>query len=430
MKKITNLKAIEVLDSQGNPTLLTRVTINDTFLGLSIIPSGTSVGEKEALELRDQDKNRYQGKGVLKAVDNVNVLIKKILLNQEISNVHQIDNLIKGLDQTLNKQKIGANAFLSVSLAATKSLANYYNLPLYQYLGGAFSNKIPVPMMNILNGGRHANNSIDFQEYMIIPYRFPSFKKALQAACEVFKSLKSILEERGFSTAVGLEGGFSPSLKDNEEPLKIIVEAIKKAGYKPEEEIYIGLDVASSEFYDKNKKIYTLNNQQYTSEQLIDYYQTLVKKYPIISIEDGLDQNDYQGWQILTKKLGKNILLIGDDLFVTNSKILKDGIEQEIANGILIKPNQIGSLSETIETISLAKDSNYIPIISHRSGDTEDTFIADLAVGLSCPLIKTGSLSRSERISKYNRLLLIEDELGEYAHYNNDLLLNFKKINK
>ena len=424
MAKITDIHALEVLDSQGNPTIMTTVTIDNLFVKSSLVPSGTSVGDKEALELRDNDQKRYLGKGVLKAVNNVNNSIYNLLINQEVNSLDEIDQKMINLDGTDNKEKLGANSILSVSLALAKSLADYYNLPLYQFLGGHFKNKIPVPMMNILNGGRHSSNNIDFQEYMIVPFAFSSFKEALQAASEIFHTLKTNLEKQGYSSAVGLEGGFAPSLKDNEEPLKLIIEAIIDAGYVPGNEIAIALDVASSEFYDKEKNIYKLNNQEKTSQELIEYYQYLIDKYPIVSIEDGLDQNDINGWILLTQKLKDKILLIGDDLFVTNKKLLQKGIDQKYANGVLIKLNQIGTLSETIQTIDLAIENNYTPIVSHRSGDTEDTFIADLSVALSCPLIKTGSLSRSERIAKYNRLLVIEEQM------NSTNTLNNKKINE
>ncbi|OCR93757.1 phosphopyruvate hydratase [Campylobacter fetus] len=408
---VKKISAIEVLDSRGNPTIKTKVELCDGSIGEAIVPSGASTGKREALELRDGGE-AFGGKGVLKAIKNVNSMIAEEICGKDAYNQKAIDDAMLGLDGTDNYSRIGANAVLGVSMAVARAAANSLKIPLYRYLGGANACTLPVPMFNIINGGAHANNSVDFQEFMIMPFGFSKFSDALRAATEIYQTLKKILNDLGHSTAVGDEGGFAPNLKDNEEPIKIIMEAIKKAGYKPGQQIKLALDVASSEFYDG--KTYQIEGKKLTSEELVDRYVELCDKYPIFSIEDGLSEDDWDGWKILSEKLGDKIQLVGDDLFVTNEKILKEGIEKGIANAILIKPNQIGSVSQTMQTVRLAQRKGYRCIMSHRSGESEDSFIADFAVALNTGEIKTGATSRSERNAKYNRLLEIELETSEF----------------
>ncbi len=409
MSKIKDIKAREILDSRGNPTVEVDVLLESGAKGRAAVPSGASTGSKEALELRDNDPKRYQGKGVIKAVNNVNTIIKKSLIGLESSNQRQIDETMINLDGTENKTNLGANATLGVSLAVLKATAKEKNIPLYKYFEDEIS--LPRPMMNILNGGAHADNNLDFQEFMIIP-NANNFKERLRIGSEVFHTLKKVLKENGFNTGVGDEGGFAPNLNTNEEALDMLMEAIKEAGYTPGKDVNFALDVAASEFYEDG--IYNLKgaNKKLTSIQLVDYYQTLIDKYPIISIEDPVDEEDWQGFRKMTEKYGDKIQLVGDDLFVTNVKYLQKGIDNKAGNAILIKLNQIGTFTETLETINLAKENGYKTIISHRSGETEDVIIADLAVALNLGQIKTGSLSRSERTAKYNELLRIEEDLN------------------
>jgi enolase len=418
MPKIVDINAREILDSRGNPTVEVEIITESGIYSRAAVPSGASTGEYEAIELRDQDKRRYLGKGVLTAVDNVLETIKPKLLGLDVREQEVIDRLMISLDGTPNKSNLGANAILGVSLACAKAAASYENKALYAYLGEGTI--IPTPMMNILNGGSHADNNVDFQEFMILPISAESFKEALQMGAEVFHNLKLVLKELGYNTSVGDEGGFAPNLRSNEEALELIMEAIKKAGYKPGIDIVMALDVAASEFYDKEKGKYILVGEgykEYTSEELTEFYLELIEKYPIVSIEDGLDQNDWTGWKYLTERLGREIQLVGDDLFVTNVSRLQEGINNGVANAILIKPNQIGTITETLEAIKLARDYGYNVVISHRSGETEDTTIADLAVALNAGQIKTGSLSRTDRVAKYNQLLRIEEALGQKARY-------------
>lgn len=410
--KIVDIKAREILDSRGNPTVAVKVFLEDGFIGEFKVPSGASTGDKEALELRDNDKNRYLGKGVLKAVDNVNLIIRESLIGMDAYNQRLIDKKMIELDGTEDKSRLGANAILGVSVAVLKAAAKSKNLEIYKYIGGINANVLPIPMLNVINGGSHADSTVDFQEYMIVPIKDVSFKEKIRIASEVFHNLKNLLKKNNLSTGVGDEGGFAPNFKNNEEALIYIVEAIKMAGYKPGHDVAIALDVAASEFYDKEKEKYVFKSkEEKTSLEMIDYLKELIEKYPIVSIEDGLDENDIKNWIIYSKEVNNRIQNVGDDLFVTNKKILSEGIKNKIANSILIKLNQIGTVTETLETIELAKNYGYSTIISHRSGETEDTFIADLAVGVNAGQIKTGSMSRSERIAKYNRLMEIEEEL-------------------
>ena len=412
MVYIDDIFADEVLDSRGNPTIRATISLNNGITCNAIVPSGASTGKREALELRDGDKNRFLGKGVLKACENVNLIIAEKLIGISPFNQGEIDNIMKNLDGTDNYSKLGANAILGISMAITKAAAYALEIPLYRYIGGINANILPVPMLNIINGGSHADNTVDFQEYMIMPLGFNSFREALRASSEVYGHLKNILKENGHITSIGDEGGFAPNLKNNEEPIEVILQAIKRAGYKDGEQIAIALDVASSEFVnDKKEYFLSAENRTLNSEELVGYYENLCAKYPIVSIEDGLSEDDWNGWSYLTNKLGNKIQLVGDDLFVTNEKILSEGIEKNIANAVLIKPNQIGSVTQTMQTVRLAQRNNYRCIMSHRSGESEDTFIADFAVGLNTGEIKTGSTARSERIAKYNRLLEIENEL-------------------
>lgn len=412
MPVIKEVKAIEVLDSRGNPTIKAFVTLCDGSTGSAVVPSGASTGKREALELRDGGE-AYGGKGVLKAIKNVNSMIAEELCGKDALNQKAIDDALIALDGTDNFSKIGANAALGVSMAVARAAANSSKLPLYRYLGGANASILPVPMFNIINGGAHANNSVDFQEFMIMPFGFSSFSDALRAVAEIYQTLKKLLNDAGHSTAVGDEGGFAPNLKDNEEPLELIMQAILKAGYKPNEQIKLALDVAASELYDG--KVYKLEGKEFTSQEMVEKYEKLCQKYPIFSIEDGLSEDDWEGWKLLTDRLGDRVQLVGDDLFVTNEKILKEGIIKGIANAVLIKPNQIGTVSQTMQTVRLAQRNGYRCIMSHRSGESEDSFIADFAVALNTGQIKTGATSRSERNAKYNRLLEIECETREYV---------------
>ncbi|GAA8415485.1 phosphopyruvate hydratase [Helicobacter pylori] len=412
MLTIKDIHALEVMDSRGNPTIQASVILSDNTKASAIVPSGASTGKREALELRDNDKTRFLGKGVLRACENVNSVIKHHLIGLEAINQAFVDERLRALDGTPNYANLGANAVLGVSMALARASAKALNLPLYRYLGGANALTLPVPMLNIINGGTHANNSIDFQEYMIMPLGFESFKEALRASTEVYHTLKKLLDEKNQLTSVGDEGGFAPNFNNNVEPLEIISQAIEKAGYKLGEEIVLALDVASSELVDEHFNYHLKGeNKILDSRELVAYYKELVAKYPIVSIEDGLSEDDWEGWAFLSKELGRQIQLVGDDLFVTNASILQKGIEKNVANAILIKPNQIGTISETLETIRLAKHHAYQCVMSHRSGESEDSFIADFAVALNTGEIKTGSTARSERIAKYNRLLEIEHEL-------------------
>ncbi|WP_441743706.1 phosphopyruvate hydratase [Helicobacter pylori] len=412
MLTIKDIHALEVMDSRGNPTIQASVILSDNTKASAIVPSGASTGKREALELRDNDKTRFLGKGVLRACENVNSTIKHHLIGLEAINQAFVDERLRALDGTPNYANLGANAVLGVSMALARASAKALNLPLYRYLGGANALTLPVPMLNIINGGTHANNSIDFQEYMIMPLGFESFKEALRASAEVCHTLKKLLDGKNQLTSVGDEGGFAPNFNNNVEPLEIISQAIEKAGYKLGEEIALALDVASSELVDENFNYHLKGeNKILDSHELVAYYKELVAKYPIVSIEDGLSEDDWEGWAFLSKELGRQIQLVGDDLFVTNASLLQKGIEKNIANAILIKPNQIGTISETLETIRLAKHHAYQCVMSHRSGESEDSFIADFAVALNTGEIKTGSTARSERIAKYNRLLEIEHEL-------------------
>ncbi|AEN14806.1 enolase [Helicobacter pylori Puno120] len=412
MLTIKDIHALEVMDSRGNPTIQASVILSDNTKASAIVPSGASTGKREALELRDNDKTRFLGKGVLRACENVNSVIKHHLIGLEAINQAFVDERLRALDGTPNYANLGANAVLGVSMALARASAKALNLPLYRYLGGANALTLPVPMLNIINGGTHANNSIDFQEYMIMPLGFESFKEALRASAEVYHTLKKLLDGKKQLTSVGDEGGFAPNFNNNVEPLEVISQAIEKAGYKLGEEIALALDVASSELVDENFNYHLKGeNKILDSHELVAYYKKLVAKYPIVSIEDGLSEDDWEGWAFLSKELGRQIQLVGDDLFVTNASLLQKGIEKNIANAILIKPNQIGTISETLETIRLAKHHAYQCVMSHRSGESEDSFIADFAVALNTGEIKTGSTARSERIAKYNRLLEIEHEL-------------------
>ncbi|GAA9936059.1 phosphopyruvate hydratase [Helicobacter pylori] len=412
MLTIKDIHALEVMDSRGNPTIQASVILSDNTKASAIVPSGASTGKREALELRDNDKTRFLGKGVLRACENINSVIKHHLIGLEAINQAFVDERLRALDGTPNYANLGANAVLGVSMALARASAKALNLPLYRYLGGANALTLPVPMLNIINGGTHANNSIDFQEYMIMPLGFESFREALRASAEVYHTLKKLLDGKNQLTSVGDEGGFAPNFNNNVEPLEVISQAIEKAGYKLGEEIALALDVASSELVDENFNYHLKGeNKILDSHELVAYYKKLVAKYPIVSIEDGLSEDDWEGWAFLSKELGRQIQLVGDDLFVTNASLLQKGIEKNIANAILIKPNQIGTISETLETIRLAKHHAYQCVMSHRSGESEDSFIADFAVALNTGEIKTGSTARSERIAKYNRLLEIEHEL-------------------
>lgn len=420
MSFIEYIEAREILDSRGNPTVEVDVYLEDGSMGRAAVPSGASTGEHEAVELRDGDKARYMGKGVLKAVENVNEIIGPELEGFDALDQVEIDRTMIELDGTENKGKLGANAILGVSMAAARAAADFQGLPLYKYLGAYHSCTLPVPMANIINGGAHSDNSVDFQEFMIMPAGAESFGEGLRMITEVFHNLKATLKGKGYSTSVGDEGGFAPDLKSNEEACEVIMQSIEKAGYKPGEDILIALDPAVSELYDQKTGKYVLKwstKEELTSAQLVDYWDSWCKKYPIISLEDGMAEDDWNGWKLLTDKLGKKVQLVGDDLFVTNTKRLSKGIEMGVANSILIKVNQIGTLTETFEAVEMAKRAGYTAVVSHRSGETEDSFIADLVVALETGQIKTGSLSRSDRLAKYNQLLRIEDMLGNTAEY-------------
>ncbi len=426
MSIITDIYAREVLDSRGNPTIEVEVYTEDGAFGRGMVPSGASTGEHEAVELRDGDKSRFGGKGVQKAVDNVNNIIAEAIIGYEVTDQQAIDRAMIALDGTATKGKLGANAILGVSIAAARAAADELGVPLYNYLGGFNAKVLPTPMMNIINGGSHADNSIDFQEFMIMPVGAPTFKEALRYGAEVFHALAAVLKSKGYSTAVGDEGGFAPNLKSNDEGFDVILEAIEKAGYVAGKDIVFAMDAASSEFYNKEKGVYEFGKlagkpesewELRSEDDMIEYYANLVEKYPIISIEDGLDENDWAGWKKLTERLGKKVQLVGDDFFVTNTDYLARGIKEGASNAILIKVNQIGTLTETFEAIEMAKEAGFTAIVSHRSGETEDSTIADIAVATNAGQIKTGSLSRTDRIAKYNQLLRIEDQLAEVATY-------------
>ena len=427
MTQIELILAREILDSRGNPTVEADVILESGARGRAAVPSGASTGEHEALELRDGDKQRYAGKGVLNAVENINEVIAPELEGMDASDQRELDNAMLALDGTPTKSKLGANAILAVSMAASRAVADHLGIELYQYLGGFTAGLLPTPMMNILNGGAHADNNVDFQEFMAMPVGAKSFGEALRWGVETFHVLKGVLKKRGYNTAVGDEGGFAPSVKSNTEAIEVILEAITQAGYKPGEQIAIALDPAASEFYDSAKKKYVFkksDKSEHSSDEMIKFWSEWIRQYPIVSLEDGLSEEDWEGWAALTSELGKKIQLVGDDIFVTNPTIFQRGIDQGIANSILVKVNQIGSVSETIDAINLAKQNGYTAVISHRSGETEDTFIADLAVATGAGQIKTGSASRTDRISKYNQLLRIEEELGAAARF-----LGLKSLN-
>ena len=424
---ISEIHAREVLDSRGNPTVEAEVLLNSGQTGRAIVPSGASTGEHEAVELRDGDQSHYLGKGVLKAVENVNGEIADALANLDASNQRSLDTKMIELDGTENKGRLGANAILAVSMAAARAAANEFGMPLYRYLGGAGANLLPTPMMNILNGGAHADNNVDFQEFMVMPVGAESFSEGLRWGVEVFHTLKGVLKKRGYNTAVGDEGGFAPSLKSNVEAIEVVLEAIEKAGYKSSEEIAIALDPASSEFYQDGKYVFKKSDKSAkSSEEMARFWAKWANDYPIVSIEDGLAEDDWDGWKTLTDLVGKKIQLVGDDLFVTNTERLQEGIDKGVGNSILIKVNQIGTVSETLDAIDLARRNGYTSVISHRSGESEDTFIADLAVATGAGQIKSGSASRTDRIAKYNQLLRIEEELGASARYLGLKALNYK----
>ena len=420
MSQIAKIHARQVLDSRGNPTIEVDVYTTSGVLGRAIVPSGASTGAHEAVELRDGDKKKYMGKGVLKAVENVNTKIAKELEGMSIFEQNALDQIMILLDGTPNKAKLGANAILGVSLAIARAAAEELGMPLYRYVGGVNANTLPIPLMNILNGGSHADNKIDFQEFMVVPTGADTFSDALRMGVEVFHNLKNVLKKKGYSTNVGDEGGFAPNIGSNEEAIETVLSAIESAGYKPGKDMFIALDPAATEFYDAKAKVYHFHKssgKKLKSEEMVDYWVNWAKKYPIISIEDGMAEDDWKGWALMTQKLGDKIQLVGDDLFVTNVTRLQKGIDENIANSILVKVNQIGSLTETINAVNLANRNSYTAVMSHRSGETEDTTIADLAVALNCGQIKTGSASRTDRIAKYNQLLRIEEELGPMAHY-------------
>ncbi len=419
MTEILDILAREILDSRGNPTIEVEVLVESGDVGVAAVPSGASTGEHEAVELRDGDKNRYNGKGVLKAVQNVNDIIADELIGWDATDQVGIDHRMIELDGTENKSKLGANAILGVSLAVAKAAASALGLPLYNYIGGVNAKVLPVPMMNVLNGGKHADNNVDMQEFLIMPVNAASFREALRMGVEVFHTLKGVLKSKGYNTAVGDEGGFAPDLKSNEEAVEVILEAIEKTGLRPGEDVYLALDPASSEFFDKERNLYVLASEkkELSPAEMVDYYANWIKKYPIISLEDGMAEDDWDGWKLLTEKLGNRIQIVGDDLFVTNTKRLGKGIEMGVANSILIKLNQIGTLTETLDCIEMAHRAGYTTVISHRSGETEDSTIADVVVAVNSGQIKTGSASRSDRIAKYNQLLRIEEMLGTEAQF-------------
>ena len=421
MSKISSITAREILDSRGNPTVEVDLILDNGTLGRAAVPSGASTGSKEAVELRDNDKKRYLGKGVLQAVANVNETIAPVVIGRDAGNQKEIDELMIELDGTENKARLGANAILGVSLAVAKAAAEDAGVSLFKHLGGNNARRLPIPFFNILNGGKHADNNVDIQEFMIAPIGAPSFREALRMAAETYHNLKSVLKTKGLNTAVGDEGGFAPDLSSNEEAIQIIITAIEKAGYKPGQDISIVLDPAASEFYQDGKYVMKADNSRLSAEEMVDYYQYLISKYPIISIEDGLAEDDWNGWQIMTQRLGRKIQLTGDDIFVTNPEILKEGIKKGIANSVLIKLNQIGTLTETLRTVVLAKTVGYTCVFSHRSGETEDSFLADITVATNAGQLKTGAPARSERLAKYNQLLRIEEELGVNALFKSNL---------
>ncbi len=421
MSKIKKVLAREILDSRGNPTVEVDVILDNGIVGRAAVPSGASTGSKEAVELRDNDKKRYLGKGVLKAVANVNEIIAPELIGKNPKKQKEIDHLMIKLDGTKNKAKLGANAILGVSLAVAKAAAQDEGLPIFKYLGGDNARRLPIPFFNILNGGKHADNNVDIQEFMIAPIGAKSFKEALRMAAETYHNLKAILKSKGLNTAVGDEGGFAPNLSSNEEAIQIIISAIEKAGYRTGKDISIVLDPAASEFYQDGRYVLRADNKRLSSEEMVKYYDKLISKYPIISIEDGLAEDDWDGWQVLTKELGKKVQLTGDDIFVTNPRILAEGIKKGVANSVLIKLNQIGTLSETLETVEMARKAAYTCVFSHRSGETEDSFLADVTVATNAGQLKTGAPARSERLAKYNQLLRIEEELGSKVIFKRDL---------
>jgi len=417
MSSIADIFAREILDSRGNPTVEVDVTLEDGSFGRAAVPSGASTGAYEAVELRDEDKERFSGKGVMNAVTNVNTIIAPALIEADALDQVAIDRMLIELDGTPNKGKLGANAILGVSMAVAKAAAAFVGLPLYRYLGGVNAKEMPVPLMNILNGGKHADNNVDIQEYMIAPVGAASFAEALRMGVEVFHTLKGVLKKKGYSTSVGDEGGFAPNLSSNEEALEVIVEAIHKAGYRPGDDICLAIDVAANELFEDGKYVLASEGLSMTSAQMVEYYTSLVNKYPVISIEDGLSEDDWEGWQLMTQALGKKIQIVGDDLFVTNTEKLARGIELNVANSILVKVNQIGTITETLNTIEMAKRAGYTAVVSHRSGETEDVTIAELVVAVNAGQIKTGAPSRTDRVAKYNQLLRIEEELDESAIY-------------
>ncbi len=415
MAKIKSVKAREILDSRGNPTVEVDVLLENGILGRAAVPSGASTGTREAVELRDKDKSRFRGMGVKSIIEESMKIIAPEITGLDVFDQRKIDSLLISLDGTKNKSHLGANVILGVSLASARAASNCLNMPLFRYIGGANAYELPVPMMNILNGGKHADNNVDIQEFMIMPTGAKSFRKALRMCAEVYQTLKSVIKSKGMSTGVGDEGGFAPDLASNEEALKLIIEAIEKSGYTPGEDISIALDPAASELYEDGKYLFKGENTSLSSHELISVYEDWIKRYPIVSIEDGLSENDWDGWSVLTQKLGNKIQLVGDDIFVTNPEILKEGIQKNIANSVLVKLNQIGTLSETLDTVQMAQKANYTAVISHRSGETEDTTIADIAVAVNAGQIKSGAPCRTERIAKYNQLLRIEETLGESA---------------
>ncbi len=423
MTEIVDVKAREILDSRGNPTVEADVLLSCGALGRAAVPSGASTGTREALELRDTESERFNGKGVATAVRNVNQEIRPEILGMDAAVHGNIDRFLIELDGTANKAKFGANAILSVSMAAARAAANAYDLPLYRYLGGIQARCLPVPMMNIINGGAHAANNLDIQEFMIIPVGARSLVQAVQMGAETFHSLKNILKKQGYATAVGDEGGFAPDSKSNEEAIQCIIRAIDNAGYRPGSDIGLALDVAASEFFESGRYVLKSENKALSPQEMIDYYEMIIEKYPILSIEDGLAEQDWENWEAMTEQLGGTIQLVGDDIFVTNPSIFKKGIEQGIANSILIKLNQVGTVTETLDAIEMAKSAGYTTVISHRSGETEDTFIADLAVGINSGQIKTGSMSRTDRVAKFNQLIRIEAELGATARFSDDIFI-------
>ncbi|MBU4389032.1 MAG: phosphopyruvate hydratase [Proteobacteria bacterium] len=423
MTEIVDVRAREILDSRGNPTVEADVIVACGAIGRAAVPSGASTGKREALELRDKRSKRFGGKGVAKAVENVSNIIAPAVRGMDAANQMTLDNFMIELDGTSNKSKLGANAILSVSMAASRAAASAYGLPLYRYLGGINARYLPIPMMNIINGGVHAANNLDIQEFMIVPIGAKTFAQAVMMGAEVFHSLKKVLKDKGLSTSVGDEGGFAPDLKSNEDAIKFIINAIESAGYKPGKDVGLALDSAASEFYKKGKYILKSENKELKPENMIDYYENLIDKYPIFSIEDGLAEQDWKNWELLTDRLGGTVQIVGDDIFVTNPKIFNKGIEDGLANSILIKLNQIGTVTETLDAIEMAKQAGYTTVISHRSGETEDTFISDLVVGINGGQIKTGSMSRSDRVAKYNQLIRIEEELGDAAMFSDNIFI-------